>query len=623
MKIHILVPPLGLAAAFILLASPQASAQIKTWDGGGANGNWQTGDNWDLNTPPAAGNTLIFAGSAGTAATNNFAANTVFNLRFDAAASPFTLSGATIALGSANDANGNIRFTGALASPITQTITANLDLSSGGGGGRTISVVPDGTISISGNIAGTLGLTKAGGGTLALSGVNSFSGPAMNISGGTVQFSTIGNSNASSAAGAVPLLRIGSLNTTATIVLAGSSSAQSTDKIIVVGDAQIAATSGGAIIRNDNANAAHSLTFSGATFNGNQPTITLARTVTFGGVNTGSNTVAGIISNNNTGTGTIAVTKADAGTWILSGANLYTGGTTISGGMLQFAKTNAMPVTGAVAVGTGTTLAVNAGGAGEFTSATSGAGSIGGLLSGVGGQGAAVNYSGNVTLGIDTTGGNVTYAGSMANVGTTLSLQKLGSLRLTLNGNNTFTGATTVGGTGTLDLARVGGQSLGSTTSVTVNSGATLLLSQSDQVNDAATVTLSGGTIRNTNAGGIGETFGNLNLTADSFLDFGNGLGNNVMNFGTYAGGGFKLTVQDFAAGNVLTFKTDLTSTINNTSLFDFSNAFTSGWNSGTSTFTITAIPEPSTYVAALGLAGLMLWPLRRRVVGRARLRFR
>jgi autotransporter-associated beta strand protein len=274
-------------------------------------------------------------------------------------------------------------------------------------------------------------------------------------------------------------------------------------------------------------------------------------------------------------------------------------------------------------VQTGATLAINAGGAGAFTGATSGAGSIGGLLSGVGGQGAAVNYTGNVTLGIDTTGGNVTYAGAMTNVGTTLGLHKLGSLRLTLSGNNTFTGATTVSGAGTLDLARVGGQSLGSTTSVTVNSGATLLLTQSDQVNDAATVTLSGGTIRNTNAGGIGETFGNLNLTAASFLDFGNGLGNNVMNFGTYAGGGFKLTVQDFAEGNVLTFKTDLTSTINNTSLFDFSNAFTSGWNSGTSTFTITAIPEPSTYVAALGLAGLILWPLRRRVVGLGRLRFR
>ncbi len=33
------------------------------------------------------------------------------------------------------------------------------------------------------------------------------------------------------------------------------------------------------------------------------------------------------------------------------------------------------------------------------------------------------------------------------------------------------------------------------------------------------------------------------------------------------------------------------------------------------STFTITAIPEPSTYVAALGLLALMLWPLRHRLI--------
>ncbi len=44
------------------------------------------------------------------------------------------------------------------------------------------------------------------------------------------------------------------------------------------------------------------------------------------------------------------------------------------------------------------------------------------------------------------------------------------------------------------------------------------------------------------------------------------------------------------------------------------------GWNSGGPTvsgcaFTITAIPEPSTYLAAAGLLGLMLWPSRKRLV--------
>ena len=38
----------------------------------------------------------------------------------------------------------------------------------------------------------------------------------------------------------------------------------------------------------------------------------------------------------------------------------------------------------------------------------------------------------------------------------------------------------------------------------------------------------------------------------------------------------------------------------------------------GNSINTITAIPEPSTYVAAIGLLALMLWPSRRRLRGKA-----
>jgi len=56
-----------------------------------------------------------------------------------------------------------------------------------------------------------------------------------------------------------------------------------------------------------------------------------------------------------------------------------------------------------------------------------------------------------------------------------------------------------------------------------------------------------------------------------------------------------------------------------NTSLFQFSGGFTSAWNDGNSIFTITAIPEPSTYVAAIGLLALMLWPSRRRLIKDAR----
>jgi hypothetical protein len=110
-------------------------------------------------------------------------------------------------------------------------------------------------------------------------------------------------------------------------------------------------------------------------------------------------------------------------------------------------------------------------------------------------------------------------------------------------------------------------------------------------------VTLSGGAIT--------ETFGALTLTGTSFLDFGTGTGNFA--FASYAPGGFQLTFQNFNVGNSLTFSSGTF----DESAFNF-NGFGYSLSEG-SGFTITAIPEPSTVLASFGLAGLMLWPARRR----------
>jgi hypothetical protein len=109
--------------------------------------------------------------------------------------------------------------------------------------------------------------------------------------------------------------------------------------------------------------------------------------------------------------------------------------------------------------------------------------------------------------------------------------------------------------------------------------------------------------------------FGNLSVTTASFLDYGAANSTGTLSFGTYTPT-VLLTVQNFLPGNVLTFGSDLTSSINNASLFSLgAQGFTSSWSSGTSTFTITAIPEPSTYLAAAGLFALFLWPMRRRLL--------
>jgi hypothetical protein len=164
-----------------------------------------------------------------------------------------------------------------------------------------------------------------------------------------------------------------------------------------------------------------------------------------------------------------------------------------------------------------------------------------------------------------------------------------------------------------LELASTGGAAAGGTSALSVGTGATLLLSQSDQVNNGATVTLSGGTIQR--ATGVSEVFGNLNLTAASALDFGSG-GSGLLQFGTYAQDteSALLTVQNFFQGNSLVFSQNLvaggfidasSSGNYDNGYFAFADGFTTSWN-GTDTFTITAIPEPSTILAAGALALLL-----------------
>jgi len=223
-------------------------------------------------------------------------------------------------------------------------------------------------------------------------------------------------------------------------------------------------------------------------------------------------------------------------------------------------------------------------------------------------------FSGNIVNNNEATltaaaGGTATFSGAVSGDGT---LNKTGAGTVTLSGAsaNTFTGMTTVSA-GTLQLDKTAGTDA-LAGNLTVNSGAVLLISASNQVNDSSAVSLSGGTI--TRGSGVSEVFGNLNLTDASFLDFGSGTAG-TLSFGTYSTPSALLTVNNFFQGNTLTFGSDLSGSINNASFFAFDNGFTSSWNSGTSTFTITAIPEPSTYLAAAGLLSLMLWPSRKRII--------
>jgi hypothetical protein len=67
-------------------------SNLNEWDGGGANDNWATAENWTNNVAPVPGQTLVFAGSTRLEPDNDFASGTSFNgIKFKSGAGNFDL----------------------------------------------------------------------------------------------------------------------------------------------------------------------------------------------------------------------------------------------------------------------------------------------------------------------------------------------------------------------------------------------------------------------------------------------------------------------------------------------------------------------------------------------------
>ncbi|MCX5653933.1 MAG: autotransporter-associated beta strand repeat-containing protein, partial [Planctomycetota bacterium] len=280
-------------------------------------------------------------------------------------------------------------------------------------------------------------------GTLTLSGANTFNGDT-NITAGTL---VIGNTSA---------LQSSTLNY------------QSTGGAIQFGSSTISITTAtlGGLKGDKNLD----LT------NASSTPASVALTV---GNNNQTTTYSGILGDGLAAGGSLI--KTGSGTLTLSGANTYTGGSSVSAGILQFATAAAAPSSGTFAATSTGTLAIRAGGAGEFTDGTSGAGTIGGFFS-------AATFAAGTTFGIDTTnaGGSLTYSGDFTgNPGIT----KLGAGILTLSGSHSYTGATNIAA-GTLQvngsLSSPGGL-------VTVPASGTLGVGAGGNI--ARNVTVSGGNL--------------------------------------------------------------------------------------------------------------------------------
>jgi autotransporter-associated beta strand protein len=187
--------------------------------------------------------------------------------------------------------------------------------------------------------------------------------------------------------------------------------------------------------------------------------------------------------------GTGTLEKSGTGTVTLTGANTYGGGTSITGGTLQSGAAGVLPDATAVTVTTPGVLDLN-----SFNE------TIGSLAG-----------SGNVTLGNATltAGGNngtTTYSGVISGTG---GLTKAGTGTLTLSGANTYAGTTTISD-GTLRLTNASG--LGTTAAGTAVAAAGTLELGGVAVGTEA-VTLNGGVLRGT---GTASLAGTLTLGADS-----------------------------------------------------------------------------------------------------------
>ena len=151
------------------------------------------------------------------------------------------------------------------------------------------------------------------------------------------------------------------------------------------------------------------------------------------------------------------------------------------------------------------------------------------------GSGGSVVLGAGHTLTTDSVA-NASYAGTISGSGglTKANGTNAAGFSLTLTGNNTYTGPTTLNG-GSIVANATTGQALGGTGSLTVNSpggiSSVFSLGKNDQLKDTATVTLNGGTFNTAgfsegSADGSGNGVagaGPMTLASNSIIDLGAG----------------------------------------------------------------------------------------------------
>ncbi len=329
------------------------------------------------------------------------------------------------------------------------------------------------------------------------------------------------------------------------------------------------------------------------------------------------------VANTISGTGTLGFNNTTIAT-ILSGANTFTGRTSILGGSLSVGSLNSVTggsassnlgapnsvINGTINIGNTTgTGTLKYTGTGETTDRVINlSGSTGGAVldnSGTGLLKFTSNFTatgaGSKTLTLQgSTAGTAEIAGSIVNnagVNTT-SLLKQGTGTWMLSGSNTFTGTTTVSA-GTLALGA--NNSLSSESAITVASGATLAMNSF--TSSASALTLDGGGKLSFSLGTPENSAALLALTG-------------AFTKGTTGAYTFNLSDGVVGSYKLLSFSsTTFTSSSDFTALLGegYVGSFDLNLVAKTLSFNVSAIPEPSTFASLAGLVILGLACTRRR----------
>lgn len=359
---------------------------------------------------------------------------------------PLVLEGNYTFSNSNADATNVLNIAGGISNGTSNAITLTL------GGTNLGNNVVSGAIT-DGTLGGTTGLTKTGAGTWTLSGNNTFSGP-ISVGVGTL----ILNGDNSGMSGNITLGNGSTLDI-------GSATALGTGSVTLPNNSKFDNSSGHPLTLTTNNALNWGVTTGGASSNflgsndlnlGTGPVTLLApagQKFTLVTNNIGVRlTVGGVVS------GVANFTKSGVGTLIFTGANTFTGTTTFANGtsgIINYQNGIAFGTNSAITVASGNTVQVQGGIAGGnllLTLAGAGASNATGALENVGGNNSYAGAIAASTATISSDSGTLTLTGGISNGGTTLTFTGSGNVTVSTNGIS-GTGGLAKNGTGMLTLS--------------------------------------------------------------------------------------------------------------------------------------------------------------------------